>query len=29
MRENLVAFFLVPDRFKTQKMCNKAVEIDP
>ena len=29
MRENLAAFFLVPDRFKTQKMCNKAVEIDP
>ena len=29
MRENLAAFFLVLDRFKTQKMCNKAVEIDP
>ena len=29
MRENPAAFFLVPDRFKTQKMCNEALEVDP
>ena len=28
MRENPAAFFLVPDRFKTQKMCSEAVEVD-
>ena len=29
MRENPAAFFLVPDRFKTQKMCIKVLEVDP
>ena len=29
MCENSAAFFLVPDRFKKQKMCNEAVEVDP
>ena len=29
MRENPAAFFLVSDCFKTQKMCNEAVEVDP
>ena len=28
MRENPAAFFLVPDCFKTQKMCNDAVDVD-
>ena len=23
------AFFLIPDRFKTQEMCIKGVEVDP
>ena len=23
------AFHHIPDRFKTQEMCNKAVEVDP
>ena len=29
MRENPAAFFLVPDHFKTQKMCNDVSDIDP
>ena len=29
MHENPVAFFLVSDRFKSQKMCIKALEVDP
>ena len=29
MPQNLSALFLVPDRFKTQKMCNEAGEVDP
>ena len=29
MRKNPVEFFLVPDRFKTQKMCINALEVDP
>ena len=28
-RENPAAFFLVPDRFKTQKMCIRALELEP
>ena len=28
MCENPAAFFLVPDLFKTQKMCNDAVDVD-
>ena len=28
MRENPAAFFLVPDRFKTQKMCIMTLEVD-
>ena len=28
-RNNPAAFFLIPNRFKTQEMCIKAVEIDP
>ena len=28
MRKNAAAFFLVPDRFKTQKMGIKALEVD-
>ena len=28
MRENPAAFFLVPDRFKRQKMCIMALEVD-
>ena len=23
------AFHCIPDRFKTQEMCNKALEVDP
>ena len=29
MRAKPAAFFLVPDRFKTQEMCINAVEVDP
>ena len=29
MCENPAAFLLVPDCFKTQEMCIKAVEVDP
>ena len=29
MRENLAAFFLVSDRFRAEKLCIKALEIDP
>ena len=29
VRNNAAAFFLVPDRFKTQEMCIKALEVDP
>ena len=29
MRKNPAAFFLVPDRFKTQKLCIMAVNVDP
>ena len=29
MCENPAAFFLVPDHFKTQEICIKAVEVDP
>ena len=29
MNVRLATFFLIPDRFKTQKMCNKASEEDP
>ena len=29
MREDPAAFFLVPDRFKTQEMCNEVLEVDP
>ena len=29
MRKNPPGFFLVPDRFKTQEMCNDAVDVDP
>ena len=29
MRVRPAAFFLIPDRFKTQEMCNKAVEEGP
>ena len=28
-QENLATFFLVPDRFKTQKMSIMAIEVDP
>ena len=29
MHENPAAFFLVPDRFKTQELCKIAVRVDP
>ena len=29
MRNNPAAFFLVPYHFKTEEMCNQAVEVDP
>ena len=29
MQENSAAFFVFPDRFKTENMCIKAVEVDP
>ena len=29
IRENRTAFFLVPDRFKKQELCEIAVEVDP
>ena len=29
MPKNLAALFLVPDCFKTQKMCSEAGEVDP
>ena len=29
MRENPEVFFLVPDHFKTQELCEIAVEVDP
>ena len=29
MRKNADAFFLAPDRFKTEKMCIKALKVDP
>ena len=29
MRENPAAFFLIPDQYKTQEICNKAVKVDP
>ena len=28
MRKNPAAFFIVPDRFKTQKLCIMAVNVD-
>ena len=29
MRNNPATLFLIPDHFKTQEMCDKAIEIDP
>ena len=29
MHEKPAAFFLVPNRFKTQKMCNDAIDVNP
>ena len=29
MRVRPVAFFLIPNRFKTQEMCIRAVKVDP
>ena len=29
MREKPAAFFLVSNRFKTQKMCNDAIDVNP
>ena len=29
MCENPAAFFLIPDQYKTQEMCNMMVKVDP
>ena len=29
MCDNSAAFFLVPESFKTEEMCNQDVEVDP